>query len=132
MKKISRRSFLKASAVLGSAAALTACGGSSASTSTAASTSPAASGSTAAASGDTIKIGTIYAMSGGNAAIGENILRGSDFAVDEDVYKRQTGQNSLGLAAYMGLGAYVCCLVVTKTGMNPWVAAVLDLSLIHI
>ena len=32
MKKISRRSFLKASAVLGSAAALTACGGSSAST----------------------------------------------------------------------------------------------------
>ena len=33
MKKISRRSFLKASAVLGSAAALTACGGSSASTS---------------------------------------------------------------------------------------------------
>ena len=22
-----------------------------------------------------------------------------------------TGQNSLGLAAYMGLGAYVCCLV---------------------
>lgn len=30
-----------------------------------------------------------------------------------------TGQNSLGLAAYMGLGAYVCCLVVTKTGMNP-------------
>ena len=91
MKKISRRSFLKASAVLGSAAALTACGGSSASTSTA----PAASGSTAAApSGDTIKIGTIYAMSGGNAAIGENILRGIDFAVDEinkagDVYKRQ-------------------------------------------
>ena len=79
MKKISRRSFLKASAVLGSAAALTACGGSSASTSTA----PAASGSTAAASGDTIKIGTIYAMSGGNAAIGENILRGIDFAVDE-------------------------------------------------
>ena len=79
MKKISRRSFLKASAVLGSAAALTACGGSSASTSTA----PAASGSTAAApSGDTIKIGTIYAMSGGNAAIGENILRGIDFAVD--------------------------------------------------
>ena len=71
MKKISRRSFLKASAVLGSAAALTACGGSSAST------------STAAASGDTIKIGTIYAMSGGNAAIGENILRGIDFAVDE-------------------------------------------------
>ncbi len=37
----------------------------------------------AAAEGDTIKIGTIYAMSGGNAAIGENILRGIDFAVEE-------------------------------------------------
>ena len=35
------------------------------------------------AEGDTIKIGTIYAMSGGNAAIGENILRGINFAVDE-------------------------------------------------
>ena len=57
----------------GIAVELTAASGSSASTSTA----PAASGSTAAApSGDTIKIGTIYAMSGGNAAIGENILRG--------------------------------------------------------
>ena len=32
---------------------------------------------------ETIKIGTIYAMSGGNAAIGENILRGIDFAVEE-------------------------------------------------
>ena len=35
------------------------------------------------ASGDPIKIGTIYAMSGDKAAIGENILRGIDFAVDE-------------------------------------------------
>lgn len=32
---------------------------------------------------ETIKIGTIYAMSGDKAAIGENILRGIDFAVDE-------------------------------------------------
>ena len=32
---------------------------------------------------DPIRIGTIYAMSGGNAAIGENILRGIDLAVDE-------------------------------------------------
>ena len=32
---------------------------------------------------DTIKIGTIYAMSGDKAAIGENILRGIDFAVKE-------------------------------------------------
>lgn len=43
-----------------------------------------------------------------------------------------TGQNSLGLAAYMGLGAYVCCLVVTKTGMNPWVAAVLDMLVVGV
>jgi len=35
------------------------------------------------ASGDPIKIGTIYAMSGDKAAIGENILRGIDFAVAE-------------------------------------------------
>lgn len=30
-----------------------------------------------------------------------------------------TGQNSLGHAAYMGLGAYACCLLVVKTGANP-------------
>ena len=48
MKKISRRSFLKASAVLGSAAALTACGGSSASST---STASSAAASSAAASG---------------------------------------------------------------------------------
>ena len=42
-----------------------------------------AAGVTASAEGDTIKIGTSYAMSGGNAAIGENILRGIDFAVEE-------------------------------------------------
>lgn len=35
-----------------------------------------------------------------------------------------TGQNSLGHAAYMGLGAYACCLLVVKTGMNPWLAAI--------
>lgn len=33
--------------------------------------------------GEPIKIGTIYAMSGGSAAIGTNILRGIDFAVEE-------------------------------------------------
>ena len=32
--------------------------------------------SDSSADSETIKIGTIYAMSGGNAAIGENILRG--------------------------------------------------------
>ena len=35
-----------------------------------------------------------------------------------------TGQNSLGHAAYMGLGAYACCLLVVKTGANPWLAAI--------
>ncbi len=34
-------------------------------------------------SGDPIRLGTIYSMSGGNAAIGANILRGIDFAVAE-------------------------------------------------
>ena len=37
----------------------------------------------AAEESEPIRIGTIYAMSGGNAAIGENILRGIDFAVEE-------------------------------------------------
>ena len=52
MKKISRRSFLKASAVLGSAAALTACGGSasSAAASSVASTASSAAASTASGS----------------------------------------------------------------------------------
>ncbi len=36
-----------------------------------------------ALTGEPIKIGTIYAMSGGSAAIGTNILRGIDFAVEE-------------------------------------------------
>ena len=39
--------------------------------------------SSAFADEEPIRIGTIYAMSGGNAAIGENILRGIDFAVAE-------------------------------------------------
>ena len=39
--------------------------------------------STPETSSDPIRLGTIYAMSGGNAAIGENILRGIDFAVEE-------------------------------------------------
>jgi len=47
----------------------------------------AEAGETAAAgteaTGEPIKIGTIYAMSGGSAAIGTNILRGIDFAVAE-------------------------------------------------
>ena len=35
-----------------------------------------------------------------------------------------TGQNSLGLAAYMGIGAYTVCLLVTKLNWNPWVASI--------
>ena len=35
-----------------------------------------------------------------------------------------TGQNSLGHAAYMGLGAYASCLLITKTGANPWLSAI--------
>ena len=35
-----------------------------------------------------------------------------------------TGQNSLGLAAYMGIGAYTVCLIVSKSGWNPWVASI--------
>ena len=30
-----------------------------------------------------------------------------------------TGQNSLGHAAYMGLGAYVSCMLITKAHFNP-------------
>lgn len=39
-----------------------------------------------------------------------------------------TGQNSLGLAAYMGIGAYVVCLVVTNLGLNPWIASFLAMA----
>ena len=35
-----------------------------------------------------------------------------------------TGQNSLGHAAYMGLGAYASCLLITKAGANPWLSAI--------
>ena len=38
-----------------------------------------------------------------------------------------TGQNSLGHAAYMGLGAYVSCLLITKAHVNPWVSAILGM-----
>ena len=51
MKMISRRDFLKASAVVGSAAALTACGGSSRSTAASSTASSAAASSTASAGG---------------------------------------------------------------------------------
>ncbi|MBQ8130097.1 MAG: branched-chain amino acid ABC transporter permease [Clostridia bacterium] len=41
-----------------------------------------------------------------------------------------TGQNSLGHAAYMGLGAYVSCLFITKAHVNPWVSAVLGMVVV--
>lgn len=41
-----------------------------------------------------------------------------------------TGQNSLGHAAYMGLGAYVGALFVMKGGMNPWVAMLLSMIIV--
>lgn len=41
-----------------------------------------------------------------------------------------TGQNSLGHAAYMGLGAYACCLLITKTGANPWLAAIFGMVVV--
>lgn len=41
-----------------------------------------------------------------------------------------TGQNSLGHAAYMGLGAYACCLMVVKTGANPWLSAIFGMLVV--
>ena len=41
-----------------------------------------------------------------------------------------TGQNSLGHAAYMGLGAYASCLLITKAGMNPWLSAILGMVVV--
>lgn len=41
-----------------------------------------------------------------------------------------TGQNSLGHAAYMGLGAYACCLLMSKTNVNPWVCAVFGMLVV--
>lgn len=41
-----------------------------------------------------------------------------------------TGQNSLGHAAYMGLGAYASCLFITKAGVNPWLSAILGMIVV--
>ena len=41
-----------------------------------------------------------------------------------------TGQNSLGHAAYMGLGAYASCLLITKAGINPWFSAILGMGIV--
>ena len=41
-----------------------------------------------------------------------------------------TGQNSLGHAAYMGLGAYASCLLITKAGANPWLSAIFGMVVV--
>ena len=41
-----------------------------------------------------------------------------------------TGQNSLGHAAYMGLGAYIACLFITKGHVNPWLSALLGMIMV--
>lgn len=41
-----------------------------------------------------------------------------------------TGQNSLGHAAYMGLGAYVSCLFITRAHVNPWISALLGMVMV--
>lgn len=41
-----------------------------------------------------------------------------------------TGQNSLGHAAYMGLGAYASCILITNAKVNPWLAAILGMVMV--
>lgn len=41
-----------------------------------------------------------------------------------------TGQNSLGHAAYMGLGAYACCLLMTKASVNPWICGLFGMVVV--
>lgn len=41
-----------------------------------------------------------------------------------------TGQNSLGHAAYMGLGAYACCLLMTKSAVNPWLCGIFGIVVV--
>ncbi len=41
-----------------------------------------------------------------------------------------TGQNSLGHAAYMGLGAYVSCLFITRAHLNPWLSALMGMIIV--
>ena len=66
MRKISRRSFIKAATFTAAAAALTACGGSSSSTTTASSTASSAAASAASEAGFTFKPGTYTAKAYGN------------------------------------------------------------------
>ena len=75
---ITRRSFLKASGVVGAASILAACGGSS--SSTAAST--AASTGDAAASGDTIKVGVLGPMTGDVSVYVLAVTNGANLYLD--------------------------------------------------
>lgn len=49
----------------------------------------------------------------------------STMALAWNILGGMTGQNSLGLAAYMGIGAYTVCLAVSRLGWNPWAASIL-------
>lgn len=40
-----------------------------------------------------------------------------------------TGQNSIGHACFMGIGAYTSALLVNNTGMNPWVSMIFSIVL---
>lgn len=89
MKMISRRDFLKASAVVGAAAAMTACGGSS--SSTAASTASSAAASTAASEA--------ASAASGSANIGVCIYQFADnfmtlYRTDLDEYFKDLGYNA--------------------------------------
>ncbi|WP_409969227.1 branched-chain amino acid ABC transporter permease [Bengtsoniella intestinalis] len=41
-----------------------------------------------------------------------------------------TGQNSLGHAAYMGLGAYGMCIATVSYNVNPWLAAIIGMVVV--
>ena len=43
-----------------------------------------------------------------------------------------TGQNSLGHAAYKGLGAYASCILIANYKVNPWLAAILGMVCVGI
>ena len=41
-----------------------------------------------------------------------------------------TGQNSLGHAAYMGLGAYAASMLITKAHLNPWLSGIMGMIVV--
>ena len=94
MKMISRRDFLKASAVVGATAAMTACGGSA--SSTAASTASSAAASSVAASSDAAASSTAASAAAGSANIGVCIYQFADnfmtlYRTDLEEYLKDMG-----------------------------------------